>query len=89
MTISLIKKTNEVEVQIKDNGYGIPTSEQNVIFSKFFRGSNIQKVNTEGTGLGLFTAKNIIDLHGGRIWFKSEEQKGTTFYFTLPVIRGN
>ena len=89
VTVSLTKKGNEVEVQIADNGYGIPASEQSVIFSKFFRGSNIQKVNTEGTGLGLFTAKNIIDLHGGRIWFKSEEQKGTTFYFTLPVIRGN
>jgi len=75
----------EVEFKIKDSGLGIPKSQQERVFSKFFRGENIMKVQTEGTGLGLFITKNIIEAHGGKIWFDSKEGKGTTFYFTLPI----
>jgi signal transduction histidine kinase len=42
-------------------------------------------METEGSGLGIFISKNIIEAHGGRMWFESEEQKGTTFYFSLPI----
>ena len=83
--ISLKEKKGEIEFSIKDTGIGIPKNQQARVFSKFFRGSNAIRFETEGTGLGLFITKNIIEAHGGRIWFVSEEGKGTTFYFTLPI----
>ena len=85
MTISLKHGKNEVEFSIADNGVGIPKDQQQRVFTRFFRGVNVIRLETEGTGLGLYIAKNIIETHGGKIWFESEEGKGTTFYFTLPV----
>jgi len=70
---------------IADTGIGISEKEQPRVFGKFFRSVMAVKTETEGSGLGLFIAKNIIEAHGGKIWFESEEGKGTTFYFTLPV----
>ncbi len=74
-----------VQFEIEDDGVGIPGDQQERIFSRFFRGANIQRMDTTGTGLGLFIAKNIIEAHDGEIWFESTEGEGTTFYFTLPV----
>jgi len=72
-------------ITIKDQGVGIPKGEQSRVFSRFFRASNGSKLETDGTGLGLYIAKNIIQSHQGKIWFEPEENKGSTFYFTLPV----
>jgi len=83
--VSLKKTDDKIEFSIKDSGIGIPRDQQKRVFEKFFRGSNAVKIETEGTGLGLFIAKNIIEAHGGRIWFESEEKKGTTFYFSIPL----
>jgi PAS domain S-box-containing protein len=83
--IFLDRKGNEIEFSITDNGIGIPKDQRERIFSKFFRANNAQKIDTEGSGLGLFIVKNIIEAHGGKIWFESEEGKGSTFHFTLPV----
>lgn len=85
ISIFLKKDKKEIEVQIKDTGLGIPLDQQDKVFTKFFRGANIMKVETEGTGLGLYIAKNIIEAHGGRIWFESEEGRGSVFYFTIPI----
>ena len=52
---------------------------------KFSRGDNAAKVNTVGSGLGLFLVKNIVEAHGGKIWFESEENSETNFYFSLPI----
>jgi two-component system, OmpR family, sensor histidine kinase ResE len=82
---SFSEENKQIEISIKDTGVGIPKDQQDMIFSKFFRGENALKIETEGTGIGLFISKNIIEAHGGKIWFKSEEGKGTTFYFILPV----
>lgn len=85
VTVSLWSDKNKVQCEVKDFGIGIPKDQQARVFSRFFRATNALRRETEGTGLGLFIAKNIIEAHGGRIWFESEENMGSTFYFTLPV----
>lgn len=83
--VSLKHVKKEVEFSVKDTGVGIPRDQQGNIFTKFFRGANVLRMETEGSGLGLFIAKNVIEAHGGKIWFESEENVGTTFYFTIPA----
>jgi len=85
VTISLKYDKKEIEFSIKDTGVGIPLDQQERVFGKFFRAANVIRIETEGSGLGLYITKNIIEAHGGKIWFKSEENKGSTFFFTLPV----
>jgi len=75
----------KLEISTTDSGIGIPLAEQSKIFSRFYRASNAIHQQTEGSGLGLFIAKNIIERHGGTIGFTSEEQKGATVFFTLPA----
>lgn len=75
----------QVQVCVEDNGVGIPDSQQKKIFEKFFRSDNVVKYQTEGTGLGLYIAKNIADKSGGDLWFESKENVGSKFCFILPV----
>jgi len=84
--ISLVRKKGNVELSVKDTGIGIPKDQQERVFSKFFRADNAVRKETEGTGLGLFIAKNVVDSHRGSICFASEEGKGTTFTISLPAI---
>ena len=64
---------------------GIPRAQQTRVFSKFFRAMNAQTVDTEGSGLGLYLVKNIVEAHEGTVSFTSTANKGTTFIITLPV----
>ncbi|KKU14632.1 MAG: Multi-sensor signal transduction histidine kinase [Parcubacteria group bacterium GW2011_GWB1_45_9] len=74
-----------IQISVKDTGIGIPPDQIQNLFKKFFRGENVVKFETEGTGLGLYIVKNIIQRHGGEIWAESELNRGTTVYFTLPT----
>jgi signal transduction histidine kinase len=76
---------SELIFSVEDNGVGIPSDQRHRIFTKFFRAGNVIRMQTEGSGLGLFIVKRIIDKHHGRIWYESQEGKGSIFYFTLPI----
>ena len=90
------EKNGKIEVEVKtkgkflfcsvrDNGIGIPEQEKGRIFERFFRATNAMKRETEGSGLGLYLAKTIVESSEGKIWFESKEGKGTSFFFTLPL----
>lgn len=79
-------KNNELIFKVEDTGYGIPENLQNQVFTKFFRASNIQRRDTTGTGLGLYLAKQIAEVLGGRLEFISQENKGSSFCFILPTV---
>lgn len=74
-----------VEWAITDSGIGIPKEAQRRLFEKFFRADNVLAVETEGTGLGLYLVRLIVEKHGGRVWCESEEGRGSTFAFALPA----
>lgn len=84
VTLSLGKRRTDIVITVKDTGWGIPEGAQEQVFTKFFRASNIVKRETAGTGLGLYLVKGLLDYLGGRISFKSEEGKGTTFTVLIP-----
>lgn len=79
-------KDGNAEVFIRDTGVGIPPDDMPKLFEKFFRADNAKKTAIEGLGLGLYLAKNIIESHKGKMWVESTLGKGSTFYFTLPLL---
>ena len=76
---------NWVKISVKDSGIGIPRADLDHLFTKFFRGSKVLRMQTEGSGLGLFIVRNIILRHGGDIVVESQEGKGSTFTIILPI----
>ena len=85
VVLSLSTTDEGIRVSVQDDGVGIPEEQQERLFNKFFRAENIQKKDVEGSGLGLFISKNIIEAHDGKIGFNSTEGEGSIFYFTLPT----
>ena len=83
--IKLKQRDKTLYFEIKDTGVGIPKDDQKFIFQKFFRSENAIRQQTQGSGLGLFIAKSIIERFDGQIGFESEKSKGSTFWFTLPI----
>lgn len=85
VSISLSLSKEAVELEVRDEGIGIPESEKNQIFSVFFRASNAIVHQPFGNGLGLYISRQIVNRHKGRISFISDEGKGTTFYMSVPL----
>ena len=88
VTIKTELKNDEVVVSIADSGIGIDEEDQKHLFQKFHQVDRFnpdQPREQQGTGLGLFISKNIVELHGGRMWLESAKNKGSTFFFALPI----
>ncbi|RPI93995.1 MAG: GAF domain-containing protein, partial [Chloroflexi bacterium] len=85
--IHCLNDSNEVQVDVQDNGVGIPMEDQSRVFERFYRGEHPLVLATPGTGLGLSIVKQVVEMHKGRIWMKSSGTPGdgSTFSFTLPV----
>ncbi len=77
------KKTGKTFIAVSDSGFGIPKDQQEKIFSKMFRASNILSKSTEGNGLGLYMVKMLAEKTGCEVRFESKENKGSTFYFCI------
>jgi signal transduction histidine kinase len=86
LSIKHNSETKEIEISVRDTGIGISKEDQEKIFGKFFRGANAIVREGSGSGLGLFTTRNIIEHHKGKIWFESIPGSGTTFFITLPIL---
>jgi PAS domain S-box-containing protein len=86
VTVNAHYSSNNGTIAVSDTGYGIPIEEQEKIFTKMFRASNVRKISTTGTGLGLYLTKAFVEKIGGSIEFTSEPEKGTTFTISLPRI---
>jgi len=87
INIKISQKGKFLKCEVRDSGVGIPASQQAQIFQKFFRSENAKKYQTEGTGLGLFIAKAFVEAAGGKIGFESQEEKGSIFWFTVPIAK--
>lgn len=82
---SSLAEDNMISIHVSDTGIGIPMSEKKYIFQSFYRASNAVNSQEKGSGLGLMLTKQLVEKLGGKLTFESEEGKGTTFSFTLPV----
>ena len=85
--LTLTGDRNNVKVSVRDTGIGIPAEEQKHMFEKFYRVNNSMTREVGGTGLGLYIARTLVELYGGRIWVDSAPGKGSTFTFTLPLVK--
>lgn len=78
-----------MQIDVKDNGIGIPSDEQKRVFERFYRGEDPMVLATSGTGLGLSIVNTLVEMHNGRLWLESSgiRGEGSVFSFTLPLYR--
>jgi signal transduction histidine kinase len=86
ITVSLEFDKQKVYLRVRDNGIGVPEAAKAKLFTKFFRADNAQVARPDGTGLGLYLAKRVVEDQGGTILFESTEGKGSMFGFSLPIL---
>jgi signal transduction histidine kinase len=75
----------KIQFAVQDSGIGIKEEDQKHIFQRYYRTEDVHERDIPGTGLGLYICKRLIEMQNGEIWFVSEFEKGTTFYFTMPI----
>lgn len=89
VTVSIKTEKDKVVVEIADTGPGIAPELQPRLFEKFVRGEHALTELTQGTGLGLYISRKLVEIMGGKIWYETRVGKGSTFYFSLPVFSKN
>ncbi|MBI2100270.1 MAG: ATP-binding protein [Candidatus Vogelbacteria bacterium] len=82
--VGFSRENDTAVISVEDQGIGIPERDQRKIFVEYFRGSNAP-AGEKGTGLGLYFTKRLVESFGGRVWFVSEEHKGSKFYIEVPL----
>jgi two-component system sensor histidine kinase VicK len=85
MEVRIARHTDGIAWSVTDSGIGIPSEALGRMFEKFFRADNVIAIETEGTGLGLYLTKLIVERFGGRVWCDSIQGEGSTFGFTVPA----
>jgi len=85
--VTLTETPQSVELRVKDDGMGVPKSDQHHLFTKFYRAGNARKARPDGTGLGLFMAKKVVIAQGGSLIFESKEGQGSTFGFSFSKAK--
>jgi len=85
ISVRIEQATGQAVVSIHDHGIGIPRDQQAQLFNRFARADNARKAGIGGTGLGLYLCRELVERQGGRIWFESDEGKGSTFHVALPL----
>jgi signal transduction histidine kinase len=86
--VAVRRRGDEAVVSVSDQGIGIPKSKQARIFERFYRAHTATRHDYGGIGIGLYLSREFVERLGGRMWFESEEGRGSVFYFSLPVISG-
>ncbi len=84
INLAVYKKGKEISIEVSDDGIGIPKDQQERIFQKLFRADNVKEKDVEGTGLGLYVIKSVVEKSGGNIRFESKEGEGAKFIVTFP-----
>ncbi len=87
VSVDTCKKDGVAEIKVTDKGIGIPVESHKKIFQPFVQGDSFSSKEYGGVGLGLYIVKNFVELHGGEVWVSSKPGKGSTFTFTLPLVR--
>ncbi|MFQ5793266.1 MAG: sensor histidine kinase, partial [Acidobacteriota bacterium] len=82
--VEIAERAQEIEVGVRDTGRGISEGDRDKVFDRFQQLGREKGAGAKGTGLGLTIAKELVEMHGGRIWLESEEGRGSRFAFTLP-----
>jgi signal transduction histidine kinase len=86
--IALERAGDEAVLSVTDQGIGVPADQRQHLFERYFRGRNAPFTMFGGLGIGLYISQNIVQRHGGRLWFESAEGTGSTFRLALPALRG-
>jgi len=85
VSLTIGKDQNAILIKVADTGVGVPKYQQDKLFTKLFRADNARNIDPDGTGLGLYIVKSIVDGSGGKVWFESNPGKGSTFSVSLPL----